>query len=384
MARKPIPPKYRRLRRSKGSDSAFVEINTHRVYLGPYGSEESRERYGRVIAEWRVSGRYDSTGASHATVAELSAAYWTRSQLYYGPTASESYRIKIALRPLVRLYGRTRVAEFGPMRLKAVRQQFVEAGNCRYTVNDQTGRLKRVFKWGVEQELVPAEILHGLQAVAGLRRGRCEAPESEPVRPVPEAHVYAVCKHLPPEVAALLRLQLLTAGRPGELVIMRPIDLDTGGRVWLYRPRQHKGTHLNRTRTLYLGPRSQDVVRPFLAGCAVDGYLFAPKSAEAWRHAKCRTHRRSDQRSNSKATTRVVGDHYTRDSYRRCVQRACKDTGIPVFSMHAIRHTAGTIIRREHGLEAAQLLLGHARADVTQLYAEVNHAKAVEVARKIG
>ena len=41
-------------------------------------------------------------------------------------------------------------------------------------------------------------------------------------------------------------------------------------------------------------------------------------------------------------------------------------------------------VRREHGLEAAQILLGHAMADVTQLYAERDVAKAVSVAAKIG
>ncbi len=49
-----------------------------------------------------------------------------------------------------------------------------------------------------------------------------------------------------------------------------------------------------------------------------------------------------------------------------------------------MRHNAGTEFRRRFGVEAAQLLLGHARADVTQVYAEVNHAKALEVAAKVG
>ena len=43
-----------------------------------------------------------------------------------------------------------------------------------------------------------------------------------------------------------------------------------------------------------------------------------------------------------------------------------------------------TRVRKEFGLEAAQVLLGHSRADVTQVYAERNEALAVEVAAKIG
>jgi hypothetical protein len=40
--------------------------------------------------------------------------------------------------------------------------------------------------------------------------------------------------------------------------------------------------------------------------------------------------------------------------------------------------------RRRFGLEAAQVILGHAKADTTQIYAERDAALAVEVARKIG
>ena len=41
-------PKYRH---QKGSGQAFVQIKGHRHYLGKHGSEESWERYRRVIAE---------------------------------------------------------------------------------------------------------------------------------------------------------------------------------------------------------------------------------------------------------------------------------------------------------------------------------------------
>ncbi len=49
-----------------------------------------------------------------------------------------------------------------------------------------------------------------------------------------------------------------------------------------------------------------------------------------------------------------------------------------------LRHTFATRVRREHGLEAAQVLLGHSKADVTQICAEKNEALAVGVAAKIG
>jgi site-specific recombinase XerC len=49
------------------------------------------------------------------------------------------------------------------------------------------------------------------------------------------------------------------------------------------------------------------------------------------------------------------------------------------FHPHQIRHTFATEVRRQHGLEAAQVLLGHRQLSATQIYAE----KDVEAARKI-
>lgn len=41
-------------------------------------------------------------------------------------------------------------------------------------------------------------------------------------------------------------------------------------------------------------------------------------------------------------------------------------------------------MRHRYGLEAAQVALGHERADVTQVYAEKNLALAVKVAAEMG
>ena len=47
--------------------------------------------------------------------------------------------------------------------------------------------------------------------------------------------------------------------------------------------------------------------------------------------------------------------------------------------------TPGTLIRREFGLEAAQLALGHSSAKVTDaVYAERDMARVLEVMKRIG
>jgi integrase len=55
-----------------------------------------------------------------------------------------------------------------------------------------------------------------------------------------------------------------------------------------------------------------------------------------------------------------------------------------VWAPNQLRHTAATQIRRQFGLEAAQITLGHTRADVTQIYAERDERKAADIMLQVG
>ena len=94
------------------------------------------------------------------------------------------------------------------------------------------------------------------------------------------------------------------------------------------------------------------------------------------------------------------GERYTRNSYLYAVHRAC-DKAFPApnglnetelkqwrkqhrWGPNRVRHTTGTDVRRRYGVEAAQLVLGHARADVTQIYAERDLEQAANIMREIG
>lgn len=73
-----------------------------------------------------------------------------------------------------------------------------------------------------------------------------------------------------------------------------------------------------------------------------------------------------------------------RDSYQTAIERACKRGGIEHWYPAQLRHSAATSAREAMGLEASQLLLGHAHANTTEIYAETSEKKALEVAAKIG
>ena len=419
-------PSYRRQNRADGTDLAIVEIDGRRHYLGAYDTPESREKYHRLIAEWEAGGRAASPEPKFddISVAEVARQFLTWAGGYYvkhGHQTSEPTNIALAFRPLRKLCSQMPAAEFGPKALKAVRQEMINMGWCRRHINRNVDRIKRMFKWAVAEEILPPHTYEGMRAVGGLRFGRSAAPERPPVQPAPEELIDPVKQHVSRPVAAMVEMQLLTGSRPGEIIVMRPCDIDRSDAVWVYRPAEHKTEHHGRDRMIYIGPQAQQILAPFLLRPA-DAYCFSPSEAERERlEALAASTRNGGKRvgANRKPQPRrTAGDHYTRDSYRRAIDRGCeKAFPLPAtlaprddetaekwearltkeerrqikawrkahhWHPHQLRHSYGTYVRREDNLESAQILLGHSRADVTQIYAERDIERAKRVALKIG
>ena len=57
---------------------------------------------------------------------------------------------------------------------------------------------------------------------------------------------------------------------------------------------------------------------------------------------------------------------------------------VPPWAPNRLRHNAATFNRREYGIEATQIILGHSRADMTQVYAERDVSKALKIVARIG
>ena len=253
MARSKRKPGYCKQRRSD-SDLAYVELNGHRFYVGKYGTPESKDAYRRLIAEWCAGQAQPTVTKDQITLVELIDRFMEHADRYYrradGTPSTEIDNYRPPLRHLKELYANTKADAFGPRALKAVRQRLVDLDSSRTYSNKQVARIKHMFKWTVAEELVAPSVYQGLQAVEGLKRGRSDAREARPVKPVPEGHVDAIRPHTSRQMAALVDLQLLTASRSGELVVMRPIDLNTTGTVWTYTPESHKTAHHGHSRTI--------------------------------------------------------------------------------------------------------------------------------------
>jgi len=263
-------PSYCRQKRPTGSDLAFVDLNGQRHYLGVYDSPESREKYHRLLAEWTASNGFLKPKAEELTVDELCARFLLHAKIYYrrpdGTPSPEAKNFDPIFRLLCQLYGGEKASAFGPTALKAVREKMIDKDWSRHHVNKQVGRLKMILKWGVSEEIVPACVHQALLTVDGLKRGRCRARESEAIKPVPETYIEAIRPHICDQVWAITQLQLLTGARSGELVILRLCDLDRARPVWIYHPPTHKTAHHGHERTIYVGPKAQEVLLPFLEG----------------------------------------------------------------------------------------------------------------------
>jgi integrase len=206
----------------------------------------------------------------------------------------------------------------------------------------------------------------------------------------------------------LVELQRLTGCRPGEACMIRRADIDTAGSVWLYKPTRHKTAHRGKARTIAIGPKAQALLREFFTP-DLDDFLFSPMRAveeqNAARSADRKTPRYPSHMKRNAAKRvakpkRPPAERYTTASYSRAVARGVilvnrarakeaaklgtKPVVVPHFHPNQIRHSYATKVRRQFGLEAAQVLLGHSQADVTQVYAERDETLAVNVAAKIG
>ena len=385
------------------------------VTLGKYNSPVSRAEYARIVAELAVAPTTGqptpaSPRAADVTVNEVLLAFWRYAEHHYrradGTSTNELPQFRQTFRLVRELYGHTPAGEFGPLALKALRQRMIDVGWSRKLINQRVGRVKRAFKWAASEQLIPVAVFQSLATVSGLQVGRTVAREMPPVEPVAEAHVRATRPFLRPAMRVMVEVQRLTGMRPGEVCQLRPCDIDTTGNVWRFSPLQFKTKHRGKSRVVVIGPKAQALLTAFAPADPTD-YYFSPRRVVEDFHAErsarritplypSHARRNLAKRVNCPGRTRAA--KYTVAVYGRAIARAVvranahreRMAGVgnfdPVAHWHPnqLRHAHGTAVRREFGLEAAQVALGHEKANVTEVYAERNLALAERVATTIG
>ena len=317
----------------KPTGQAVVTIDGRDFYLGKHGSAPSRAEYDRLIGEWLTRGRQAPAvpAAVGISLDELLLAFWTHAEGHYlRPDGSPSEvlgNIKVSLRPLRRLYGSSPAAGFGPLALRAVRDEMVRSGLARTSVNARINRIRRAFKWAASVELVPVSVVQSLATVSGLQKGRTKARETAPIGPVSLDVVDATLPHLPRPVAAMVRLQLLTGMRPGEACAMRGRDLIREGSACSYRPDSHKTAWRGKDRRIALGSKAMEIVESFLK-VDPDARLFDLREAVAEHHARRGEARKSRPTPSEKSRRKADpgsghARRYSRASHLNAIDRAC-------------------------------------------------------------
>lgn len=382
----------------KPTDTGYVRLSGKSHYTGRWGSPEARFEYDRLIREWILNGRKPLNPADKPEgylVDDLILDFWLHAKDWYkradGTPTDELRNIRYALKPLRPRFGKMRADEFGPKELKLHREGLIDRGLCRNVVNQQVSIVRRVFNWGVSEEKVPPEVAFALTRVLNLPYGRSRARETKPIRAIALADMEAVVPHVSRQVAAMIQLQELTGMRPGEVVVMRMVDLDLSGKIWIYQPSQHKTKHHGKDRIIPIGPKGQAILKPFFK-LNREAFLFDPRDVDAeHRERKART-RKSKVTPSQRARRalamqepqRVFNDRYSVITYARAITRGCVKAEIEPWTPNQLRHAAATRLRKEHGIEAARVILGHSSVTTTEIYAEVNREAAMRIMEQSG
>ena len=350
----------------KPSGQAVVFINRTQRYLGPYDSPESREAYGNIVASLAQGRSIESATLSSPpvkfSVSDLLLRFFTEELPRF---SEDEQRCQMgAIRIVRKLFGETPADEFGPLKLRLVRDEMVKGdphavdadGNkiprkpwSRGYVNKQLSRVISIFRWGISWELVPQSVADALATVRPLRKGETMAVDYKARRAVPPADIKAVRAKLSDRQRDIFDLLLLTGARPGELIDLKIGGVDRSGDVWRADLEKHKTANKEKSRTLFFNSVAQAILL---------------------------RHMRADPEARFFPVRR--------DTFCVAVKTACIKAGVPVFTPHWLRHTVATELADEMGTEAAQRLLGHAGKAMTEHYSKAAERLAMKAAVRLG
>src|SRR5262249_38263567 len=142
-----------------GNDRLFFEIGRS-IQLGDDSPMRRLDGLTRKVISERAAAEMQARVqvSTDLTVNELAAAYLRHNRTYHakrGPPTPECGDVSPAIQPVRTRHGHELVTAFGPLKLKAIRQQSIADGLVRAQINARPGRVRRMFAWGVEEELVP-------------------------------------------------------------------------------------------------------------------------------------------------------------------------------------------------------------------------------------
>lgn len=380
----------------------YVNVNGKKRDLGKHGTPACDLAYADFCAEWAKANQLSQTYSAppSPTVGELYAEFSIYAAARYrrddGTPTDEAKAFDRSLAPFLKRYRGIRAAVVGQEELETARADMVAAGLSRRVVNQRVGRIRRFFRWGVSRRKVDAVVVTRLESVRDLEAGYSGLDDPAPVRPVPIEIVELTIPHLNRWHAAMVRLQLATGARPGEVCRIRGADVSREGvarlkdhevrlpGVWVWQPAWHKNKRRQKILIYVLGPKAIALLRPWLRDDP-DAPLFQPREAMREYHAARKAAATFHNRSARVASPRKQpGLTYTTSSYDHAIARACEAAGVPAWSAHKLRKLVSTQTDRAEGIESSRKRLGHANIATTELYVERDLKESARLAEKYG
>lgn len=405
-----------KLRRHKAKNRAFFQFRGKRYYTGRWGSKEAEQEYRRLIAQvvlpalgeeaTTILAAPTTIPSDQILVEDLAAEYLDYVVERHPPPSREAENVGYAIKELLEVHARTRVVEFTPRAMLAYRAHVMrpdrasgvprERKLCRRSINRRVTSVRKMFKWGVSREMAPVAIWQALTTIEGLKQGDFGLVDRNPVEDAAIDDVRAVLPHLSRIVRTMLRVQLLTGMRSGELVSMRKGDVRIEGDRWFYKPRRHKTQYRGKPREIELLPVVQRLLTPFMLR-ADDAFLFSPREAEAETHAEQAKLRKTkvqpSQQARHERALRNGGEHmnecYRSDTYARAIARACKRAGLTkkkrAWSPHRIRHAATTwmVTHTDGDLPSVAKAVGHSYTKTTERYTHLGRDQAAKALKSL-
>jgi integrase len=358
-------PKLRRHATGQG----VVTLGGKDFYCGKFGTPQCEAKYRRFVADWIASDRKilpaPKTVAQTElgiSIAELCLRFsnWVRATYIDEDGAQKSMHktLEWASKYLSARYGLMPAAAFGRREFFETRDHFIQRRLSRSTVNLKMSRIKAIFTWGANREMIPVDVLARLATIKKLAPGEEGVRELPRVEPVSDEVVDKTLPYLRPDIKALIRILRLSGARIGEVLVLRPCDLEETEEkgVFAFRPFRHK-TQAHSSRVIYLGPKAMKVLRPLIKDVPPEDFVFR------------------GVRKKTRLNPMDVHIH---------VKRAAERAKVKHWHPHQLRHSRLSEERRQGNIDVAQLLAGHTSSRMTERYAAPDVAKAIKAAKKRG
>ena len=336
-----------------------------KVFPGEFGSPESKAAYRIWVQQFdtrvetsRIKKRQQRM--RDLSVAELCERWVSDYAERFGEKSGNTRNARAAALAACDGHAATMCRDFTAGDLASIRDQLVRRGHLvRDGVNRQVYAIRRMFKWGRERSVVPAEVVADLEVVRGVPLGRgLENPDPPTADPTAVKAIIVALEHRNPRAARIIGFLRWTGCRPSEAYRACVGWFDQESRR-LVIPAQVAKTR--RPRVIALNPQALGIMQEAIA----DRGTIDP-DAPVFLSAK--------------------GKPYTASGILQAMTKTAQRIGVPPQTPYSLRRLAATEVLHATSSETeAAALLGHStRSRIVERYTRDRAVLADRAAQHVG